>query len=59
LLPTGPDALGNVPAFLGRTTLPAEDPKVARCLLGLLADVECRGKQVHDANPDSRIGKDS
>jgi predicted nucleic acid-binding protein len=45
-----PDALGNVRAIRGRTTLLAEDSKVADCLLGLLADVECRGKQVHDAN---------
>ena len=28
----------------------AEDAKVADRLLSLLADVECRGKQVHDAN---------
>ena len=45
-----PDALGNVRAIRGRTTLLAEDSKVADRLLGLLADVECRGKQVHDAN---------
>jgi predicted nucleic acid-binding protein len=44
------DALGNVRAIRGRTTLLAEDSKVADRLLGLLADVECRGKQVHDAN---------
>ena len=43
-------ALGNVRAIRGRTTLLAEDSKVADRLLGLLADVECRGKQVHDAN---------
>ena len=45
-----PDALGNVRAIRARTTLLAEDSKVADRLLGLLADVECRGKQVHDAN---------
>jgi predicted nucleic acid-binding protein len=45
-----PDALGNVRAIRERTTLLAEDSKVADLLLGLLADVECRGKQVHDAN---------
>ena len=37
-------------AIRGRTTLLAEDSKVADRLLGLLADVECRGKQVHDAD---------
>jgi predicted nucleic acid-binding protein len=45
-----PEALGNVRAIRERTTLLAEDAKVADRLLGLLADVECRGKQVHDAN---------
>jgi predicted nucleic acid-binding protein len=45
-----PDALGNVRAIRERTTLLAEDSKVADRLLGLLSDVECRGKQVHDAN---------
>jgi predicted nucleic acid-binding protein len=45
-----PEALGNVRAIRARTTLLAEDAKVADRLLGLLADVECRGKQVHDAN---------
>lgn len=44
------DALGNVRAIRERTTLLAEDSKVAGRLLGLLADVGCRGKQVHDAN---------
>ena len=32
------------------TTLLAEDATVSDRLLGLLADVECLGKQVHDAN---------
>jgi predicted nucleic acid-binding protein len=45
-----PDALGNVRAIRERITLLAEDSKVADRLLGLLADIECRGKQVHDAN---------
>ena len=45
-----PDALANVRAIRERTTLLAEGAKVADRLLGLLADVECRGKQVHDAN---------
>jgi predicted nucleic acid-binding protein len=44
------DALGNVRAIRERTTLLAENSKVADRLLGLLADVECTGKQVHDAN---------
>ena len=43
-------ALGNVRAIRERTIVLAEDAKVADRLLGLLADVECRGKQVHDAN---------
>jgi predicted nucleic acid-binding protein len=45
-----PDALGNVRAIRGRTTLLTENAKVADRLLGLLADIECRGRQVHDAN---------
>jgi predicted nucleic acid-binding protein len=45
-----PDALGNVHAIRERTTLLAEDAKVAERLLGLLADVEAGGEQVHDAN---------
>jgi predicted nucleic acid-binding protein len=45
-----PDALGNVHAIRERTTLLAADSRVADRLLGLLADVECLGKQVHDAN---------
>jgi predicted nucleic acid-binding protein len=45
-----PDALGNVRAIRQRTNLLAEDAKVAERLLGLLADVEAGGKQVHDAN---------
>ena len=44
------DALANVRAFRGRTRLVAEDGKVADRLLALLDDIECGGKQVHDAN---------
>jgi predicted nucleic acid-binding protein len=44
------DALGNVRAIRERTVLLAEDAKVADRLLGLLADVQAGGKQVHDAN---------
>jgi len=44
------DAVGNVRAIRKRTTLLSEDSKVADRLLGLLTDVDCRGKQVHDAN---------
>jgi hypothetical protein len=39
-----------VRAIRERTTFLTEDSKVADRLLGLLADVECGGKQVHDAN---------
>ena len=45
-----PDALANVRAIRERTTLLAEDARVGDRLLGLLADVECLDKQVHDAN---------
>jgi predicted nucleic acid-binding protein len=45
-----PDALGNVRAIRERTTLLSEDARVTDRLLALLADVECLGKQVHDAN---------
>lgn len=45
-----PDALGNVGAIRERTTLLAEGAKVTERLLRLLADVECGGKQIHDAN---------
>jgi predicted nucleic acid-binding protein len=45
-----PDAVGNVRAIRERTTFLVEDFKVADRLVGLLADVECSGKQVHDAN---------
>jgi predicted nucleic acid-binding protein len=45
-----PDALGNVRAIRERATLLPEDSKVTDRLLALLTDVECSGKQVHDAN---------
>ena len=44
------DAVSNVRAIQERTAFLAEDARVADRLQGLLADVECRGKQVHDAN---------
>jgi len=44
------EAAGNVRAIRERATLLAEDPRVADRLLRLLDDVECGGKQVHDAN---------
>lgn len=44
------DALGNVRAIRERTTLLPENARVADQLLGLLDDVRCRGRQVHDAN---------
>jgi predicted nucleic acid-binding protein len=44
------DALANVHAFRGRTSLLAEDGKVADRLLTLLGDIACGGKQIHDAN---------
>lgn len=44
------DALANVRAFRGRTTLLAEDGKVADRLLALVEDIACGGKQIHDAN---------
>jgi len=44
------DALANVRALRDRTSLLAEDGKVADRLLALLDDIACGGKQVHDAN---------
>jgi predicted nucleic acid-binding protein len=44
------DALANVRAFRTRTRLLSEDDKVADRLLGLLDEIPCGGKQVHDAN---------
>jgi len=44
------DALANVRAFRTRTSLLSEDSKVTDCLLSLLDETRCSGKQVHDAN---------
>jgi predicted nucleic acid-binding protein len=44
------DAIGNVRAVLERATLLADDSRVAHRLLNLLHDIDCCGKQVHDAN---------
>lgn len=44
------DAVANVRAFRTRTNLLTEDSKVADCLLGLLDEIPCAGKQIHDAN---------
>lgn len=44
------DAVTNVRALRGRLRLLAENDKVSDRLLQLLDDVECTGKQVHDAN---------
>jgi predicted nucleic acid-binding protein len=44
------DAVSNVRAIRERTAFLAEDVRVVDRLQGLLADVECGGKQVHDAN---------
>jgi predicted nucleic acid-binding protein len=44
------DAVANVRAFRARASLLTEDSKVADCLLGLLDEIPCAGKQIHDAN---------
>ena len=44
------DAVANARAFRTRATLLTEDNKVADCLLGLLDEIPCAGKQIHDAN---------
>jgi predicted nucleic acid-binding protein len=44
------DAVSNVRAIRERNAFLAEDVRVADRLQGLLLDVECGGKQVHDAN---------
>jgi antitoxin (DNA-binding transcriptional repressor) of toxin-antitoxin stability system len=44
------EAVGNVRAIRDRTTVLEEDSRVADRLMRLLDDVECGGKQVHDAN---------
>ena len=43
------DAVSNVCAIRERTAFLIEDARVADLLQGLLADVECSGKQVDDA----------
>lgn len=48
-LPTA-DAVRNARAFRERTVLVPEDGKVVNRLLALLSDVECGGRQIHDAN---------
>jgi hypothetical protein len=42
--------MSNVRAIRERTAFLAEDARVADRSQGLLTDVECSGKQVHDAN---------
>ncbi|HET9895687.1 MAG TPA: PIN domain-containing protein [Streptosporangiaceae bacterium] len=44
------EAIANVRAFRTRTSVLAEDRKVADCLLSLLDEIPCAGRQVHDAN---------
>lgn len=44
------DALANVRVLRAHLTLLVEDRRVSDRLLQLLAEVECAGKQVHDAN---------
>ena len=44
------DAVSNVRAIRERTVFLTEDARVADRLQVLLTDVECGGKQVHDAN---------
>jgi predicted nucleic acid-binding protein len=44
------DAVRNVRAFRRRTAILVDGGAVVERLLGLLGDVTCGGKQVHDAN---------
>jgi predicted nucleic acid-binding protein len=44
------DAVGNVRALADRVHLLAENDKVHARLLALLDEIDCTGKQVHDAN---------
>lgn len=44
------DGLGNVRALCERLAVLPESEKVLARLLALLGDVQCAGKQVHDAN---------
>ena len=43
------EAVANVRAFRTRASLLTEDSKVADCLLGLLDETPCSGKQIPDA----------
>lgn len=45
-----PDAIANIRALRTRLNLLAEDVKVSDRLLQLLDEVDCSGKQIHDAN---------
>ncbi len=44
------DAIANIRALRARLNVLAEDVKVSNRLLELLDEVECAGKQIHDAN---------
>lgn len=44
------DALGNAAAFAARCRFLAEGPQVTERLWRLLQQVDCLGKQIHDAN---------
>jgi predicted nucleic acid-binding protein len=44
------DAVTNVRAYRGRLRLVAENEKVADRLLTLVDEIDCTGKQLHDAN---------
>jgi predicted nucleic acid-binding protein len=44
------DAVANVRALRARVFAVEENAKVTERLLGLLDEIECTGKQVHDAN---------
>ncbi|MGD2114097.1 MAG: PIN domain-containing protein [Acidobacteriota bacterium] len=44
------DALANSAAFKGRCRFLSEDRDVAERLHGLLGELACSGKQIHDAN---------
>jgi predicted nucleic acid-binding protein len=44
------EAIENVVAFRGRVALLEEGESVARRLAALVAQLDCRGKQIHDAN---------
>ena len=44
------DALKNLRALRDRTSFLVEDRRVAERFAALIADVQCTGKQIHDAN---------